>query len=116
MEVIKYKIYDYVYEAIKNGFKTVEIRLYNEKSSKIKKGNLIEFSVIDDKNKKLVVKVTNIYYFNNIDELWHIKDKILPDNLKIKDDLRNTLYAIFGEEKVNASKFVGIEFKLPKNN
>ena len=32
--MIKYRIYDYVYEAMKNGVKKAEVRLYNEKSSK----------------------------------------------------------------------------------
>ena len=56
MTMFKYRIYDYVYEAMKNGVKNVEIRLYNEKSSRIKTGDLIEFSVVDDENKNCVVK------------------------------------------------------------
>lgn len=116
MAMIKYRIYDYVYEAMKNGVKKAEVRLYNEKSSKIKHGDLIEFSVVDDENKKLVVQITHVYCFNNIDELWKIKDKILPSNLKTKEDIRNTLYDIFGEDKVKSSKLVGIEFNLVKSN
>ena len=45
-----------------------------------------------------------------------VKDKILPSNLKTKEDVRNTLYDIFGEDKVKGSKLVGIEFNLVKSD
>ena len=39
----EYKVYDEVLEAMKNKTKNIEVRLYNEKSSKIRIGDIIKF-------------------------------------------------------------------------
>ena len=43
----EYKIYKSVYDQIINKTKTIEIRLLNDKSNKIKKGDTIKFNVVD---------------------------------------------------------------------
>ena len=47
-----YRIYNEVYNDIKCKKKDIEFRLLNEKSEKIKLGDLIEFNVVDEPNKK----------------------------------------------------------------
>lgn len=35
------------FDKIKNGMKTIELRLYDEKRQQVKVGNLVEFSILD---------------------------------------------------------------------
>ena len=60
---------------IKNGSKTIEIRLYDEKRRLIKDGDFIEFTNRATLE-KLIVKVVKIHLFNNFDELYKNFDKI----------------------------------------
>lgn len=46
--MIEYKIYKEVYDEILSGRKTIEFRLLNDKSDKIKIGDIINFSVLDE--------------------------------------------------------------------
>lgn len=61
------------FEMIKNGKKTIELRLFDEKRQQIKVNDTIVFT--DTKSKeKLTAKVTNLYKFDNFEELY----KTLP--------------------------------------
>lgn len=112
MNHFKYKIYDAVYEDIVSGKKTIEFRLLNEKSNNIQKGDEIEFIVLDNEDKYVIVNVINKYIYNNIEELWNHKE-LLNNVLNYKkEEFINAFYDIFGKEKVINSKIVGIEFKV----
>ncbi len=111
MNRFEYRIYDIVYENIINNKKNIEYRLLNDKSEKIKPGDEILFKVIDNDNKSILVTVTKKYIYNNIDELWNSKDTSKNTLNYTKEEFTNTLYDIFGKEKVINSKIVGIEFK-----
>lgn len=63
-----YKITEQVYDWIVNGTKNVEVRLYNEKSSKIKINDIINFKVLDNNEKVIRVKVTDLLIYENIHE------------------------------------------------
>lgn len=109
MNRFEFRIYDNVYKDIVDGNKRIEFRLLNEKTESIKIGDEILFKVLDS-DKTILVKVINKYLYNNIDELWNSKEKnnnILNYN---KGELIEVFYNIFGKEKVNNSKIVGIEF------
>lgn len=112
MEDFEYRIYEDVYNSMVNGNKTIEIRLYNEKSSKIKIGDIGKFVVLDNDSKYLFVKVTNLYRFKNVDELWGVKERVLTSKFNSIKELKKGLYEIFGKEKVVNSEFVGIKFKI----
>lgn len=45
------------FQQIKNGTKTIEIRLYDEKRQQVRANDIIIFSQIEDKNKTIKVKV-----------------------------------------------------------
>lgn len=66
----KYKLYEYNMELIKQGKKTIELRLNDEKRRKIKVGDVIKFISFNDYGQTLLVKVINIYKFNNFEELY----------------------------------------------
>ena len=56
----KMKLNESPFERIKNGSKTIEFRLYDEKRQKVKIGDKIEFSKLPDLQEKLLVDVTGL--------------------------------------------------------
>lgn len=101
-----------VYDDMISGKKTIEFRLLNEKTDSIKVGDEIQFKVLDDENKYILVEVTNKYIYKDLNELWKQKE-VLNNTLNYsKEEFINAFYNIFGKEKVINSKIVGIEFKI----
>ena len=109
-----YKVYRKVYDNMLAETKKVQIRLLNEKSSKIKIGDKIKFSVVDDENTYLNVKVTNLYHFKNIEDLWENKNFIILDKETSKEEFVKLFYEIFGENEVKTHTIIGIEFEIIK--
>lgn len=112
MNHFEYRIYDDVYNDIISLKKNVEYRLLNDKSKSIKIGDEIRFSVLDNKDKSILVEVINKYIYKDIDDLWangKISNNILNCS---KEEFVDLFYKTFGKEKVDNSKIVGIEFKL----
>lgn len=108
----EYKIYKSVYDQIINKTKTTEIRLLNDKSNKIKKGDTIKFNVVDS-DISIIVEVLDKYIYKNIDSLWQDKDIVLESTMNYtKEEFTNLLYEIFTKEKVLSSKIVAIKFKI----
>lgn len=58
------------FEKIKNGNKTIELRLNDEKRQKIQVGNFIEFSRLDDLKRKIQTRVTALHRFGSFAELY----------------------------------------------
>jgi len=111
MDEFNYRITEQVYEWIKSGTKNIEIRLYNEKSSKIKINDIINFKVLDNEEKSIKVKVIGLLIYQDIESL--LKDVNLNNIANVdKDTLINMLYNIFGEEKVKTHNIIGIKFEL----
>ena len=57
----KMKLNESPFNRIKNGTKTVEFRLFDEKRQQIKIGDKIEFSKLPDLQEKLLVDVIELY-------------------------------------------------------
>ena len=68
-------LYNDAFNLIKQGNKTIELRLYDEKRQKILIGDNIKFINIDNNN-ILNVKVKNIYRYKNFKQLYKDFDKI----------------------------------------
>jgi len=110
--MIEYRIYESVYNDMTSGKKNIEVRLLNDKSEKLKKGDKIKFQVVD-KDKNLIVEVINKSIYENFEEFWKDRDIVLSSAKNYsKEECKNKLYEIFGREKVDTSKLVGIEFKI----
>lgn len=62
------------FEAIRNHRKTVESRLNDEKRQKVKIGDTIVFTNIDDSEKKMRVKVTEKRVFDTFQKLFNYYD------------------------------------------
>lgn len=58
------------FEKIKNGSKTIELRLYDEKRQKVQVGDFIEFSCLDDETQKIQTRVTALHHFGSFAELF----------------------------------------------
>lgn len=64
-----------VYKDIKDGRKTIEMRLFDEKRKEFKVGDTIVFKNRKDGN-TLKCKITNLYQYNNFEELYKHHDKL----------------------------------------
>ena len=66
----KMKLQKDPFDRMKNGTKTIEFRLYDEKRQKVKVGDQIEFSELPDLKNKLLMDVTSLYRANSFKELF----------------------------------------------
>jgi len=111
MNEISYRITEQVYEWIINGTKNIEIRLYNEKSSKIKINDIINFKVLNNEEKSIKAKVIGLLIYKDIESLLiDVNINKVADVDKIT--LTDMLYNIFGEEKVKTHNIIGIKFEI----
>ncbi len=58
------------FEKIKNGGKTIELRLNDEKRQKIQIGDFIEFSCLDNPDDKIQTRVTALHCYDSFAELY----------------------------------------------
>ncbi len=109
-----YHVYEDVYESMKKGTKRIEIRLYNEKSSRIKIGDIIKFSVLNNEEKYIMVRVTDLIIYKDVNDLVKRYNFNMSTKTYNKENIIEVLYKIFGKEKVDTHKFIGISFELVK--
>lgn len=58
------------FEKLRNGSKTIELRLYDEKRKKIKKGDIILFISTENRNDRLLARVIDIYTYASFKDLY----------------------------------------------
>ncbi len=58
------------FKKIKNGSKTIELRLNDEKRQKVQVGDFIEFSCLDEPKQKIQTRVTALHHFSSFEELY----------------------------------------------
>ena len=94
------KLKEQYFNCIKDGSKKYEIRLNDEKRQLIKVGDFIEFQKEPELEEKLIVKVEELLYFNNFNELLNTLDISLlaPSNIS-KEDLNNDLNRFYPIDK-----------------
>lgn len=100
------------FDKIKNGSKTIELRLYDEKRQQIKAGDFIEFSLIDNPDKKTQTRVIALHRFNSFSELYADLPK---EKLGYKSDetpVPNHMNDYYSCEKQAEYGVVGIEIGL----
>lgn len=112
-QIFNYRIYSIVYDDIKNGKKNIEFRLLNEKTERITNSDIIKFSVVDEENKSVIVRVIDKIVYDNLEQLWNDKSSIENNILEYKkEEFINAFNNIFGKDKVDNSKIEGIKFEL----
>ncbi len=107
------KLQDEPFIKIKNGLKTVEMRLNDEKRQKINIDDDIEFTNIKT-SEKLICKVLNLYKYKNFEELYKNHDKISIGYDKDEVSNSNDMKKYYAEDKINKYGVLGIKIKLKK--
>ena len=106
----KMKLNESPFERIKNGAKTVEFRLYDEKRQKIKIGDQIEFSKLPDLQEKLLVDVIDLYREDTFENLFR---KLYKDEEEINIKT-NSMYKYYSPEQEKQYGVLGIKISLSK--
>ena len=106
----KMKLQESPFERIKNGTKTVEFRLYDEKRSKIKIGDQIEFSKLPDLQETILVDVLDLYREDTFENLFK---KLFDDNEEIKRKT-SAMYQYYSHDEEKQYGVVGIKISLVK--
>lgn len=104
----KMKLNESPFERIKNGTKTVEFRLYDDKRRKIKIGDKIEFSKLPELQETILVEVLELYREETFEKLF---EKIYTDEEEIKIKTAS-MYKYYSPEKEKEYGVVGIELSL----
>ena len=108
----KMKLNESPFERIKNGTKTIEFRLYDEKRQKIKIGDKIEFSKVSDMQEKLVVDVIDLYKEKSFEKLF---EKLYSNKEEIKRKTES-MSQIYSKEKEQQYGVIGIKIKINIDN
>ncbi len=104
------KLQESPFERIKNGTKTVEFRLYDEKRRKIKIGDQIEFSKLPDLQETILVDVLDLYREDTFENLFK---KLFTDEDEIKKEIKS-MYQYYSPDEEKQYGVVGIKISLVK--
>lgn len=108
----KMKLNESPFERIKNGTKTIEFRLYDEKRQQIKVGDQIEFSKLPTLQEKLLVDVVELFREDSFEKLFR---KLYTDEDEIQRKAK-AIYEIYSPEKEQQYGILGIRIKININN
>lgn len=104
------------FNMISSGKKSVEIRLYDEKRKNLKKGDEIEFSLVENgktQNKTLNVKITGLYRFNSFADLFYSDLYALTgSDEKTAEEFTNSMRRYYSKEKEQTFGVLAIKIKL----
>ena len=104
----KMNLWDESFNKIKDGTKTIEMRLCDEKRSLIIVGDIIEFTNTKT-NEILECLVTNLYKYKNFDELYKRHDKIKIGYSDYEIANPDDMLAYYSIEKITKYGVLGIE-------
>ena len=101
-------------QQIRDGRKTIELRLYDEKRKLISVGDTIRFINTEDSNDTLAVTVTNLFVFTSFGELYMhlplLKCGYNDENINVASPDDMNIY--YSKEKQNKYGVIGIEVSL----
>ena len=100
-----------IFEEIKNGNKTIEYRLYDEKRRKIKAEDKIEFKKRPDFKEIILVKVVEIYTEKTFEDLFR---KFYTDKDKIIESA-SYMNRFYSPEKIEEYGTIAIKFSVLKH-
>ena len=98
------------YNSIKNGTKTVELRLYDEKRRQLQVGDEIEFTNITT-NEKQSVDIINLYKYNNFKELYNHFNKIEMGYKENEEASPSEMDEYYSKEEQNKYGVLAIKIK-----
>lgn len=105
------RLHDDPFKHIKNGTKTIEMRLYDEKRKLIKENDIIEFTnrITGEKIKTRVIK---LHLFNSFEELYNNFDNVSLGYEKNEEKNPKDLEKYYSPKQQCQYGVVGIEIKL----
>lgn len=107
----KMNLWNDSFQKIKNGTKTIEMRLCDEKRSLISVGDKIEFVNTKD-GEVLECAVMNLYKYKNFEELYRCHDKISIGYSEDENAAPEDMFVYYPPEKIAKYGVVGIEIKI----
>ena len=108
----KMKLNESPFNRMKNGTKTIEFRLFDEKRQQIKVGDKIEFSKLPDLQEKLLVDVVELYREDTFENLFR---KLYTNEEEITRKTK-AMYEIYSREKEQQYGILGIRIKIDIDN
>ncbi|MBQ7140066.1 MAG: ASCH domain-containing protein [Bacilli bacterium] len=105
------RLHNEPFELIKNGTKTIELRLNDEKRQLINIGDVIEFENRTTLE-KISVKVINLHKYNSFEDLYKHFDKISMGYSEDEEANPKDIEKYYSKEEQNKYDVVGIEMKL----
>ncbi len=107
----KMNLWNDPFEAIKDGWKTVEMRLNDEKRSKIEIGDEIEFTNTET-YEVLICEVIKIYKYNSFEELYKNHNKISIGYREDEIANPNDMLMYYSKDNIDKYGVLGIEITL----
>lgn len=104
----KMKLKEDPFERIKNGSKTIEFRLYDEKRSKIKIGDQIEFVKLPNLQETILVDVIDLYKEDSFENLFK---KLFTNEDEVKSKTAS-MHQYYSTKEENQYGVVGIKISL----
>lgn len=101
------------YTNIKNGTKTIELRLNDEKRQLLKIKDLIEFTNRDTLE-QMLVEIENLYYYPSFDELYKHFDKVSMGYKEEEIADPKDMEEYYSKEEQEKYGVLGIEIKKIK--
>lgn len=101
------------FELIKNGSKTIELRLYDEKRQMINVGDIITFENRSDGD-KIIVKVIALHKYPNFEELYKHFNKVSIGYKEDEEANPKDMELYYSSEEQFKYGVVGIEMELIK--
>ena len=103
------------FNLIKEGSKTVEMRLYDEKRKNIQVGDIIKF-INRSTNEELKVKVTYLHIYDSFESLYRDFDKVSIGYKKDDEANPKDMEKYYSIEDQNKYGVLGIEMELYIDN
>lgn len=99
-------------ELIKNGTKTIEMRLYDERRQEILKDDYISFVSTEDDNNIINTKVKELYRYNSFDELYKEFNKMQLGYSKYDSAIPGDMEKYYSKENIQKYGVIGIEVEV----
>lgn len=102
------------FEAIANGSKTIELRLFDEKRQQVRIGDEIEFTELSENKRKVLTKVVALHRFPSFKELYGVLQlgKCGYSESEIKDASPEDMDAYYSPKEQKEYGVVGIKIEL----
>ncbi len=101
------------FNSIKNGTKTIEMRLFDEKRQQLKIGENIKF-INDKTGEELLTQIVNLHKFKSFEELYKNFDKIKLGYKEWEVAKSSDMLKYYPQSEQQKYGVVGIEIKLIK--